>query len=63
MELSLFGDPKVLAHVALGLLELASNNRKLCAQEVADCGFGIRQSAPLIRDILISCMSKDYVCD
>ena len=46
MELSLFGDPKVWAHVALGLLELASNNRKLWAQEVADCGFGISQSHP-----------------
>ena len=62
-RLSVSDDPKEWAHAALGLLKLAPKNRELCAQEVADCGFGISQSASLIRNVLISCMSKDYVCD
>lgn len=37
--------------------------REFCAQEVVGCGFGIGQSATSIRNDLISCMSKDYVCD
>lgn len=62
-RLSVSENPKVWAHAAIGLLEFAPKDREFCAQEVADCGFGIGQSAAMIRKVLISCMSKDYVCD